>query len=260
MSQNVGPLVMKVITLNIWFGGMLFDKVVDYLKKEDAEILLLQEVYDGNDQSLDKRYQSFSLLKEVLGYKYAHFAPAFLDSTANNIRVNRGNAILTKFPITHAENIFFDIPYSTEYKDSEETATFAPRNLQHVTLVIKSMLLDVFNIHGIWGLDGEDNQRRLAMSTIIVDAIRKFPNVLLGGDFNVKPNTQTIANIERYLTNIFKNELVSTFNMKYKKANGFSNAVVDMIFISKSLRVDSKMQPIVDISDHFPLKAVLSYV
>ncbi len=44
---------LKVICLNIWIGGIFFDEIVDFLQKEDADILLLQEVYNG-DSSFSK--------------------------------------------------------------------------------------------------------------------------------------------------------------------------------------------------------------
>ena len=32
---------IKFISLNVWIGGVLFDNIVDFLKKEDADIVVL---------------------------------------------------------------------------------------------------------------------------------------------------------------------------------------------------------------------------
>ena len=95
--------------------------------------------------------------------------------------------------------------------------------------------------------------------------------MVLAGDFNVSPDTQTISNIEKYLLNIFKDQLKFTFNLKIKKEairqrtyiysgddlKGFANAAVDMIFVSPGFKVVDHCQPKVDASDHYPLVAVL---
>ena len=91
------------------------------------------------------------------------------------------------------------------------------------------------------------------MSKIIRDQIKDKENVILAGDFNVRPDTKTIHNIEKVLKNVFKDELVTTFNMKRKTNPGYATAVVDMIFISHNTAVVSHSCPPVDISDHLPL-------
>ncbi len=68
--------------------------------------------------------------------------------------------------------------------------------------------------------------------------------------------TQTIRNIEKHLNNVFKDELSTTFNVKHKDLTrfpGYATAVVDMVFVSSDLQVQSKKCPAVDVSDHLPL-------
>jgi endonuclease/exonuclease/phosphatase family metal-dependent hydrolase len=119
------------------------------------------------------------------------------------------------------------------------------------------LILNIFNIHGIWGLDSKDNERRLKMSKIIVDEIKNKENVILAGDFNVNPNTKTIENIELYLKNVFKDELKTTFNMKQKVGKGYVTSVVDMIFVSKYINAIRHYCPDLDISDHLPMVCIL---
>jgi len=95
------------------------------------------------------------------------------------------------------------------------------------------------------------------MGGIIAQNIKDKENVILAGDFNVSPNTKTMEQVEKYLCNIFKNELTSTFNMKRKTKSGYAAAVVDMIFISKNIKVINKKSPNIDISDHLPLVSTL---
>jgi endonuclease/exonuclease/phosphatase family metal-dependent hydrolase len=94
------------------------------------------------------------------------------------------------------------------------------------------------------------------MSEIIVNQIQDKSNVILGGDFNLLSTTQTVQNIERHLTSVFKKELPTTFNVKHKnleKSPGYATSAVDMMFVSPDLKIVSKSCPDVDVSDHFPL-------
>jgi hypothetical protein len=43
---------IKVVCLNLWQGGNLFDGILKFLEAEDADILLLQEVYNASDPKL----------------------------------------------------------------------------------------------------------------------------------------------------------------------------------------------------------------
>ena len=94
------------------------------------------------------------------------------------------------------------------------------------------------------------------MSQKIVNNLQGKEHVILAGDFNLQPNTQTISNIEKQLKNVFRGELKTTFNMKRKDNPGYASAVVDMIFVSKHIKILKHYCPNVDVSDHLPLVCV----
>ena len=222
---------IKFVTLNIWEGGRLIDNIVSFIKKENPDIIAMQEVYDGKDPSFDKNFRSVEEFGKNLDYPYYFFAAALLDTRSIG-DIEKGNAIFSKFPIVEKDVAFFDIPYG---KFNEEKATsweFEPRNMIHAGVNVKRSMIDVFNVHGIWGENGRDNKRRLKMGNIIVEKVKNKENVILAGDFNILPNTETIQNIEKYLANVFKNDLTSSFNMKHKDKAGYATSVVDMIFVS----------------------------
>ncbi|HLL61402.1 MAG TPA: endonuclease/exonuclease/phosphatase family protein [Candidatus Nitrosocosmicus sp.] len=249
---------LKVITLNLWIGGILFDAILEFLNKENPDLLILQEVNNGEDLKFEKNYRSLQILRENVDLKNYVFSPSFKDIT-NSYSVERGNAIYSRYPIKLVNSIFYEASYKV-YNDIEnqpEEFPVLPRNLQHAEVIVDNSIINVFNTQGIWGLDGGDSERRLLMSEIIVNQIKEKQNVILAGDFNVKPNTQTIYNIEKHLKNIFKDELVSTFNMKRKTNPGYATAVVDMIFVSPHIKVVDHYCPQVDISDHLPLVCTL---
>ncbi len=253
----------------MWQGGNLFDAIIEFIKKEKPDIIALQEVYNGHNKDWKKKYRSIDVLKQELDYNYCHFAPAFLDNKDFG-QIEQGNAILSKFPIIFSKVTFYDSSYRKDYEEKRENFLFAPRNLQQVTIDLDNQVINVFNTQGIWGEKGRDNIRRLEMSKTIIQEIKDKQNVILAGDFNVESNTNTIYNIEKYLTNVFKNKLKTSFNMKRKIKSGFdgfstrsedlpgyAKAVVDMIFISFNIKIIDYKCPVVDISDHLPLLTTL---
>lgn len=249
---------IKFVTLNIWEGGKLLDSVVSFVKKEDPDIIVMQEVRNGKDIKFEKRFRTFGILKEELRYPYSVFSPAFLNTTSVG-KVDEGNAIFSKVPIISDKVIFFDKEYGEFNSEDSKHFELIPAILQHTVVALNNIKLNVFNVHGAWGFDGKDNKRRLKMSEKIINEIKDKENVILAGDFNLKPDTKTIQNIEIYLKNVFKDELTTTFNMKRKDRGGYSTSVVDMVFVSKSIRVLRRFCPRYDISDHLPLVCILEF-
>lgn len=252
---------IKVITLNLFEGGLYFDNIEKFLKEENPDILCLQEAYDSKDKQLAKNFRSIEILRKNLPNYYYHFAPEFLHIRKEG-KINMGNAIFSKFPITKTGSVFYDTPYG-EYEayirhDNKFDFSILPRNLEYAQVKLNGAILNLFNTHGIWGLHGNDTERRLRMGQTIINQIKDKKNVILAGDFNLFPTTQTVKNIEKYLKNVFDDQLPTTFNMKLKPHPGdYANSAVDMIFTSKNIRVLNKYCPKVDVSDHFPLVCVL---
>lgn len=246
---------IKYLSLNIWIGGKLFRPMVEFLKQENADIVALQEVFNGHGDDLPERKRTLEILTRELGYPHHAFAPAFFDTT-DGLNIEMGETVFSRFPITESRAIFFDIPYGPSqptYAKAERT----PRILQHTVVNAQGTELNIFNVHGIWGQDGEDNPRRLEMSQSILEAIDEKPNVILSGDFNVREDTETIRNIQERFRNMFAGELTTTFNMKQKTEAKFARAVVDFIFVGPNFRVLDHRAPQVDVSDHMPLTVTL---
>ena len=232
-------------------------QAIDFLRSEDADVVLLQEVYDGRDTSWNDPGTRSRMMLDELGYAHQDYAPAF-NKIIEQLPIPEGNLILSKFPIKKQSVTFFDVPFADNFEQHRGNFATTPRNLQHVVLDVDGTGVNVFNTQGVWGEDGNDNDRRLAMGKTIAEAVRGLPRVILGGDFNVQEQTRSMAQIEDVgLRNIFKAELKSTFNLRRKTNPGFATAVVDMLFVSPDLEVVEHACPNVDVSDHLPLVATL---
>lgn len=260
---------IKLLTLNI-FNGEHLDSALDFLKKENPDIFCLQEVHSSENKSLNKKYRALEIIKEEFKTYFYYYSPEFFRDIEGN-KVNHGHAVFSRFPQKKQNTVFYFGSYRLRAKESVEEFLQTPRSLQFVEVDCGQFKLNTFNNHGIWGTDGRDNEDRLNMSKVIVEQIKDKKNVILAGDMNMDPDTGTFKNIEKYLVNIFKNELKSTFNLKIKQEavknksyiysnndlQGFSRAAVDMILVSPNIKIVEKYCPQVDVSDHYPLVVVL---
>lgn len=247
---------LKIINCNIWIGGILFDELLSFLKEEDADILLLQEVYAGDDSFETKQHRSLYELQTTLGYSHTSFAPAFFEKVDGK-ELQQGNAILSKYPLEEMKTIFFDVHYQERDPDDHTKYHITPRNMQHCIARVKGRALHLFNIQGIWGEHGGDTPRRLHMADKILASLPSVSkHIVLAGDFNVDERTQTIAKIEEKLDNVFKDQLKTSFNIQNKDiiANpGYASSVVDMVFVSASVKILHSRVSRSNVSDHLPL-------
>ena len=108
----------------------------------------------------------------------------------------------------------------------------------------------------MYDLDGDNfSEARRKMSDTIIKNIQGKDNVILAGDTNAKPTNKAMRAVEDHLTNVFGNDLTTTFNMRRKENPGYATAVVDLMYVSPNIRILDKVCPAVDISDHLPLIA-----
>ena len=232
------------------------EEILAFLRREDADLVLMQEVYDGHDATWERKFRSMDVLRKELAYPYEHFAPTFLERTHFG-KVEQGNAIISKFPIVDSQVFFYDQPYC-EREDKPEYYESTPRNLQRVAIDVGGRTLQVFNTQGIWGKDGNDNKRRVMMAQTIIGAIKPYVSFVLAGDFNVQEQTKSIRMIEEHAMSVFKNDHRETFfNMRHKTNSGYATAVVDLVFVA-SIEILEHRQHDDHISDHLALSAVIS--
>lgn len=251
---------IKFISLNLWIGGILMSEILDFLEREDADIVVLQEVLASEDAKLPSHYRSLETIQQRLHYPYQDFAPAIYDKFLWGSVLN-GNAVLSKFPISSRNVTFFDNELDMDNpRDPFDSKYFptTPRNLQHLTLETPYGRVNVFNLQGVWDLNGDNvSPLRQKMSNTILQEADGKSHVIIAGDTNAKHTNPVMRAIENKYTNVFGNELSTSFNMRRKDNPGYASAVVDMIYISDDFKIIEKKCPDIDVSDHLPLIATM---
>jgi endonuclease/exonuclease/phosphatase family metal-dependent hydrolase len=250
---------MKIVTLNLWNGGRLFNQAKQFLIDQNADIYFLQEVYDGHVPDLENRLRTRDILQSAFPDYFSAFAPAYLDTRPKEGNIEEGLLLLSRYELTNTQNLFIDVPYGPYDQETTTDFRFFPSNIQKATITVHNQIITLLNIHGPVNNNGtEDTDRRLKMKDTICTHITDYS--ILAGDFNVSPQTQTIRALEEKLTNVFAGELSTSFNIKRKdliKRPGYATAVVDMIFVTPTIPILKKEHPDVDVSDHLPLIAQL---
>lgn len=236
------------------------DGLLDFIKKQNADVYLFQEVFDGKDSSLDRQYRSMEVFSDQLGLPHQHFAPSFIEDLEDGNKVIQGNAIFSRFPLKEISMTYYDVPFGIR-ENNPKGFEFTPRSLQHVVAQVDNKQLHLLNTQGIWGEHGRDTPRRVAMAEHILREVGTHDPLVLAGDFNVQPRSKTVEMLENALTSVFKDELETSFNVKRKDlvaSPGYATAVVDMVYVSQGVKVLAHECPVVDISDHLPLVVEVS--
>lgn len=237
---------MQLISLNIW-GGHIHKPLLEFIScYRDVEIFCFQEVYFNALQkvSSDDRPVSLNIftdLQAVLPDHQAIFRPVVNGVYGIGMMIKKTVDILEEGDV-----IIHDNP---SYPGLGPTHS---RNLQWVLCRINQQICAICNVHGLWNGQGKtDTIERLAQSQRIKTFLRSIrtPKVLCG-DFNLRPDTESIRLLEVDLQNLITiHDIQSTRTRFYDKAEKYA----DYVFVSPEIMVKSFTVLPDEVSDHSPL-------
>lgn len=256
---------MKIIFLNIW-GGKVYGPLMEFLRPTpaDTDFFCFQEVFDSPEQnrtvSWGGRADIFRSLCDALPDFTPHYSIAMHDfdgDHATDFPLSHGIAIFARNNITIASHGDFLI--AGEQWHGPGTSKIFPHKLQYLRFEKDGRPYTLAHLHGV-AVPGDkrDTPERLAQSQKIVDflASERRENIL-GGDFNLMPDSESIHMIER--ANM--RNLIAECNIKdtrgaiaHAQYHGSNRQhFADFAFVSPGVRVASFIVPKVEISDHLPL-------
>lgn len=237
---------MKLITLNIW-GGHVRDALLEFITSHrEVDIFCLQEVYHNAPDKIseDDRKVSlniFSELHALLPKHDAFFRPV--------VRNKYGIGMFVKKEIKVLRESEISIHINPDYLGSGPAHS---RNMQWLKCCINNRNYSILNVHGLWnGMGKTDTPERIAQSQRIKDFvdILDTPKILCG-DFNLRPDTESIKIIEKGMNNLIQAyNITSTRTSYYPKAEKFA----DYIFTSPEITVNTFKLLQDEVSDHSPL-------
>jgi endonuclease/exonuclease/phosphatase family metal-dependent hydrolase len=235
---------MKIIQLNIW-GGKLGQQIIDFLQAENPDFVCMQEVNDLKGRAGYKFFGTLDEIKTGAGFTDAFMAPTY-SSRYMERELEYGNVILSKFPIVTTKTVFTRGEYQRNFDIVQDDGNI--RNLQVATAEVDGKLLNILNHHGHHVPDSKaGNDETLRQTQVIADTIDTIDGpIILCGDFNLAPGSQSIALINNKLINL------STANNLQRTYNQFSivNEVCDYIFVNDQIKVRHFEMSEALVSDH----------
>lgn len=252
---------MKIVSLNTW-GGILWHPLVEFLKQEEknTDIFCFQELLFSEKASIGEAGERHNLCAEIQAllpnfYLYPMYAPIGTQFQGRSLGIRLGQGIFVRKNIEVTG--FGELKtYPTDSEVAQRLAITLTGNFNYVKVRSHGREILVGNLHGLWQQEGKvDTAPRLEQSRILhqfLDSI-DIP-IVLCGDFNIRPDTQSMALLESRLSNLIKDYgITSTRTEFYKKPEKFS----DYVLISPELEVDTFDVPAVSVSDHRPLSVSL---
>lgn len=232
----------------MWCGALKYN-AIDFLKKEDADIINMQEVDGGIEEAfyfgLNER------LHKELKYKYSFYMPKIWQKLGSKT-VSYGQLILSKYPIKmrKIKNINGK-PKKSQFMNSKDLDSI--NVLQHAQIEINDNIINVLNYHGYWiygtkmGNKITENHSRKILSYL--RSLDQNEKIIFSGDFNLAPNSKSLRIIGKYYSNlILKYKIKTTRNeLSYPKEP------IDNIFVNKKVKVKSLKVPKMYVSDHLPM-------
>jgi len=228
---------MRIIFFNIWHGK-LWDELKEYLFKETrkTDIFCFTEVDPGLQTKLIEllpNYQPF--YEELIRTNYLNG-----DIDGQSIFVKEGIKV---------KNLGKQYLYKITKDDCGA--------LQTAEIVVKEKKILIGSIHGMAQPgDKLDNPQRIGQSKKAIDYYKnKRGFKIIGGDFNLYPNTRSVKMFEE----AGYRDLIKDFHIKNTRNRlsweQFMNVqyFADYVFVTPDINVRKFEVPNVEVSDHLPL-------
>lgn len=235
---------MKIIQANIW-GGKLSQQIIDFVHAEQPDFVCMQEV---NDLKGRAGYQYFATLDEIkaaAGCNHSFMAATY-SSRFMERELSFGNAILSKTAFASTKTVFTHGEHIHNFDAEQNEGNI--RNFQVAAVDISDVRLNILNHHGYYVPDSKaGNDETMHATKMIADALRQLEGpIILCGDFNLAPASESLGLINRELTNL---SVANGLKRTYNQLSAIQD-VCDYIFVNDQVKVlDFQMSEEV-VSDH----------
>jgi endonuclease/exonuclease/phosphatase family metal-dependent hydrolase len=251
---------MKIITFNIWIKINNCDAVIDFLMKENADIICLQEVSRTEGWTIPMYNKKERIDNELWvlyprRFRWGLFATTSLWTSARVVGgiMEQGNYILSKYPIIEWKHKFYHQSYRQITDRSDRRENDHGRALTCASL--QTDLWDIFvaNVHWCRTKDKTWTPRTMQQINSITEICASKEKVLLLWDFNLLPHTKEIQHLSELYTNAGEQFKLMTTRPDFDDWLDKWNQIVDYVFSSSQLNINSCTTKDISISDHLPI-------
>lgn len=246
------------MTLNVWGGKLLTplkEFIAEYSNKID--VFCFQEIYSSPEKRIIARGMCSQLLEELIPI-FNDFHPFYAPQLKNrdidqdtDFELSTGLATFIRKTIEVKESGEIDI-YRSGYELIGGNYQTIPKNLQYFFISNNSGKYLLGNFHGIWHPhDKLDTKDRLEQSNIIKNFLQKRKEkIILCGDYNLLPDTESMSILDEGLHNLIKLHAVKKTRSELHTGTA---KITDYILVSPGVKVKDFKVIDVTVSDHLPL-------
>jgi len=256
---------LRIVSLNLW-GGNALGPLLDFVREQAAgtDLFCFQEMLDGQEPvplACGFRTTLFRELSELL----ADFAGVFDPVVAwdqptedeRTVRVPFGLATFARRSLPIVDRRAEKIVEHQDNLDAVPGRHRITRWLQVTELQVPDGSLVIANYHGIARPGSKlDSVERLEQSRVIRSVLdRHQGTMVLVGDFNLLPDTESVRLLEAGLRNLVIERAIPSTRSRLNPYYGTprEQPYADYAFVSPELRVADFAVPDLAISDHLPM-------
>lgn len=263
--------MLKLLSLNCW-GGNCWKETLSWLDAHrDYDVVILQEVLDSEELVALPNFQSAvtTMRSDVCQLFVDHTSrwTVFSEWTNHETGVPVAFGLLTLIrkgvEVERLDDHIIDIEKGVTFFDRVATPDMHWRlQVVHLRRLEDGKSFCVMNVHGIPTPGSKlDSVERLRQSEVILDQVKELSKkpVVVMGDFNLLPHTQSIGNLSKHLTNLIAKYQIESTRSKLNVYWGTPQEQkhADYTFVSTDIEVISFDVPDVAISDHLPMRLTI---
>lgn len=234
---------MKLLQLNAW-TLRLSTNIAEMITNEVPDIVALQEIPDSTIEI--GLFPTLTEFKNKVRFHHDYFSPVYTFKFMSG-NVDFGNAIISNLELQEKNTVFTNLEYKTDFSLEEDSYNI--RNFQHIVSQDedgrKFHLINHHGYHVPQHKKGDDFTLK-ACKQIAEYASKLEGAVIITGDFNLKPGSESLAVIEGAFRNLSTEYgLETTRNFLTSKSE-----VCDYIFVNDKIAVNNFYVSDIIASDH----------
>lgn len=250
--------VIKFIQVNIYKGAYL-ENLLNFLGEQKPDVISMQEVSSGKiNEYSDKTANLLDLIRDKLGYKGVFNSDfKLVDDPSSSF----GNAVLTRLPVldSHIEVLKEFRPLTLkEVNSGVEVWPLIARHVLDLMIDVDGKKVHMMSWHGAWTAPPQDTEETVSQAKLVAEYLISLSEAfVLGCDSNELLQSETIQTINEVAVNIMEGSgILQTTHPEIHKIvpKGY---LIDYIFTSRDIKVNSLNVPAVTVSDHLPVVAEL---
>lgn len=232
---------IKLVNINIE-GDKHLDKIISFLKKEDADIACIQEAIKDNIETLKGNI-----------YRHYSYAPMLTMNRPPGMP-SKGLLILIKDKPMKTEATYY-VGSANALPIFDDDPTLENRALVTTCVQKDNSFFNVSTTHFTWSLDGETTKKQMQHFALLKNLLNNKNDLILCGDFNAPRGKEIFTQLSSMYKDNIPSHITSTIDPALHHVKNIE-FVVDGLFTSPHYEVEN-IRVVEGISDHKGIVAII---